>query len=58
MNRILLVLDHAFPLLALTGLLLVGWGLLNTPDEFQQGQEISQWAWSFKSKSYSSDMAP
>jgi hypothetical protein len=29
------LLSHLFPLMALTGLLLAGWGLIVTPDEIQ-----------------------
>jgi hypothetical protein len=37
------VLSRAFPLLALTGLLLAGWGLIVTPDEIQGNAQVGLW---------------
>jgi hypothetical protein len=37
------VLSRAFPLMALSGLILAGWGLIITPDELKNGQEIARW---------------
>ncbi len=37
------ILNWIFPWIAMTGLVLVGWGLLTTPDEFREGQEMSGW---------------
>lgn len=37
------MLSRAFPLLALTGLLLAGWGLIVTPDEIQGNALVTLW---------------
>ena len=37
------LLSQAFPLLALTGLLLAGWGLIVTPDEIQGNAQVALW---------------
>ena len=37
------VLNQAFTLVALSGLLLAGWGLISTPDELRAGNEIGRW---------------
>lgn len=37
------ILGNAFPLLAVAGLLLAGWGLIVTPDEIRAGGETSFW---------------
>jgi hypothetical protein len=44
MSLIRNLLSKAFPLMAITGLLLAGWGLIITPDEIQNGREIARWS--------------
>jgi hypothetical protein len=41
MSTIHLLLNKAFPLMAITGLLLAGWGLLITPEEIKAGHELA-----------------
>jgi hypothetical protein len=43
MNTIQRMLSQAFPLMALTGLLLAGWGLIVTPEEVQGNALVSLW---------------
>jgi hypothetical protein len=40
MRTIESLLNKAFPLMALTGLLLAGYGMVSTPDEMKAGQEL------------------
>ncbi len=41
MNMIHRFLNHAFPLMAISGLLLVGWALIITPEEMKSD---AQWS--------------
>ena len=41
--RLNAVLGHAFPLFAVAGLLLAGWGLIVTPDDIRAGGDTSFW---------------
>ena len=43
MKPIQSLLSNAFPLLALTGLLLVGWGLIVTPEDYQTNVQVALW---------------
>jgi hypothetical protein len=43
MIQIQRLLNHAFPLMAVAGLLLAAWGLLVTPEEIQGNAQVALW---------------
>lgn len=45
MIQIQRLLNRAFPLMAITGLLLAGWGLIITPDEIKSDSQWALWSW-------------
>ena len=58
MIQIQSLLNRAFPLMAITGLLLAGWGLIITPDEMKVENPGAHWAlWATHATPVSMDSA-